>query len=198
MTEEKRTLEAVRNAVKEEDNTITLSTGVKLRGKTVAPNILISAMAAFPRPKPPLWRDPNLGRMVENPDDPDYIKQVQSMESQQADVMLNIMIVYGTELDSVPNGFSRPFPEEKSGKKQKAEGGRQKAEGGRPDWLRKYALLGLPTFEEDRDWLYLTWVKTEAALKKEDNESIQKMVGKLSGVPERDVQAAETFSGSDS
>ena len=43
-----------------------------------------------------------------------------------------------------------------------------------------------------------TWVKTEAALKKEDNEAIQKMVGKLSGVPERDVQAAETFSGSDS
>lgn len=143
-------------------------------------------MAAFPRPKPPLWRDPNLGRMVENPDDPDYIKQVQSMESQQADVMLNIMIVYGSELVSVPDGFSTPYP---MGKKKTT---------GKPDWLRKYSLLGLPTFEEDRDWLYLTWVKTEAALKKEDNEAIQKMVGKLSGVPERDVQAAETFSGSDS
>ena len=40
--------------------------------------------------------------------------------------------------------------------------------------------------------------KSQAALKKEDNEAIQKMVGKLSGVPERDVQAAETFSGGDS
>ena len=185
--EEKAVLDRVREETKATD-VITLSTGVTLRGKTVAPNILIAAMAAFPRPKPPLWRDPNLGRMVENPDDPDYIKQVQSMESQQADVMLNIMIVYGTELLNVPEGFSRPYPEE--GKRK------QKAEIGKPAWLRKYALLGMPTFEEDRDWLYLTWVKTEAALKKEDNEAIQKMVGKLSGVPERDVQAAETFSGS--
>lgn len=178
--DDKQSLDAVKGALAEDDNVITLSTGVKLRTKTIPPNVFVAAASAFPLPKPPMVMDKLLGRMMENVDDPEYASRVQSIQMQQADTILNVMIVYGTELISVPKGFSEP-------KIKKGE---------RPRWLKKYSLLGLPIFEDDPDWLYLTWVKSEVAVTKEDNEAIQKGVGRLSGVPEKDVRAAQEFPGS--
>lgn len=157
------------------DNTITLSTGVVLRGKTVPPLGYVTVAAAFPPPKPPMYRDPLLGRMVENPDDEAYIERVKSMQMEASSAVLNVMIVYGTEIVKTPPGFSKPS----DGK-----------------WLKKYKLTGLPVFD-DEDWLYLTWVKFEAALTKEDLDLIKEVVGKLSGVPEAEVAAAESFPGGD-
>lgn len=172
------------------DNLITLSNGVVLRGKMVPPLVYVTVVGAFPMPKPPLWRDPTLGRMVENPDDPDYIKRVESVENEKNSAILNVMIVYGTQIESLPPHVSNPFIEyRKVGKKN------EKVE---PAWFKRYKLLGLPVFEDDNDWMYLMWIKSEVATTKEDLEQIQKVVGRLSGVPEKDVQAAESFPGSDS
>lgn len=160
----------------QEDATITLSTGVVLRGRPVPPLGFVNIMAAFPHPKPPMYKNDMMGRMMENPDDPDYVARVQSWQTEYSDATLNVMIVYGTELVSKPKSF--PGPKDKK-------------------WLNKYAMTGLPIHEENEDWLYLTWIKFEAALTKEDLDKIKDAVGRLSGVPERDVQSAETFPGSD-
>jgi len=145
----------------------------------------VTVVGAFPMPKPPEWKNPLLGRMVENPDDPDYIKRVESVENEKNSAILNVMIVYGTKTESVPDFVSKPFVEyKKVGKKDEKV---------YPAWFKRYKNLGLPTFEDDEDWMYLTWVKTFAT--KEDLELIQKVVGRLSGVPEKDVQAAEEFPG---
>lgn len=163
-----------KNAV--EEKTITLSTGVVLRGKQVPPLGFVTVMAAFPRPKPPMWKDPNMGRMMENPDAPDYIERVRAWQTEYSDATLNVMIVYGTEIVSVPKGFQQPKDKK---------------------WLERYKTTGLPAIEDNDDWRYLTWMKFAAALTVEDLNLIKEVVGKLSGIPEADVQAAETFPGSD-
>lgn len=158
----------------EEEHTITLSTGVVLRGKTVPPLGYVTVAAAFPMPKPPMYKDPLLGRMVENPDDPDYLDRVKSTQMESSSAILNVMIVYGTEVVSVPKGFSKHTDKK---------------------WLDRFKLTGLPVFDDD-DWLYLTWMKFQAAITKEDLDAIKQVVGKLSGVPEKDVASAESFPGS--
>jgi hypothetical protein len=200
---DKKSLDALRKS--EPDNLITLSNGVVLRGKMVPPLVYVTVVGAFPMPKPPLWKDPLLGRMVENPDDEEYIERVASVENEKNSAILNVMIVYGTEVVDIPAHVSRPFveykpiPKKKRSPKEKEEKEKKEAEVVEkiyPDWLKRYRLLGLPIFEEDKDWMYLTWIKSEVATTKEDLESIQKVVGRLSGVPEKDVQAAESFPGS--
>jgi hypothetical protein len=156
------------------EHTITLSTGVVLRGKTVPPLGYVTVAAAFPTPKPPMWKDPNLGRLVENPDNEDYINRVKSIQMESSSALLNVMIVYGTEVVSTPPGFSKPKDKK---------------------WLDRFRLTGLPIFD-DEDWKYLTWIKFEAATTPEDLNLIKEVVGKLSGVPEKDVEAAESFPGS--
>jgi hypothetical protein len=46
-------------------------------------------------------------------------------------------------------------------------------------------------------WRYITWVTFKAVLSKEDLDLIQKVVGRLSGVPDSAVRSAEEFPGSD-
>lgn len=165
-----------KNAPEEKEKTITLSTGVVLRGKMVPPLGFVTVMAGYQRPKPPMWKDPNMGRMMENPNDPDYIERVRSWQTEYSDATLNVMIIYGTELVSAPNGF--PKPKDKK-------------------WLDRYKTTGLEAVEDNEDWRYITWIKFVAALTVEDLNLIKEVVGRLSGVPEADVQAAETFPGSD-
>lgn len=164
----------------EPDDLIRLSTGVVLRGIPASSTTLIAVMAAFPRPKPPMWRDPTMGREMENYADPDYESRVNAWKSEQGDAMLTAFILYGTELVSKPADMSGPQPEKKN-----------------KDWLLKYSLLGLPMLPEDKDWRYLMWVKTIACVSAEDTNSILEVVGRLSGVSKKDVQAAGDFPGGD-
>lgn len=60
------------------DDLIRLSSGVILRGRQAPPLALIKVMAAFPRPKPPVYHNELMGRDVENPDDPDYLDRVRA------------------------------------------------------------------------------------------------------------------------
>jgi hypothetical protein len=173
---EGKTALAVDLATTPEDNTIRLSTGVVLRGKQANPLTLVKVMAAFPRPRPPTWRDPKMGREMENPDDPEYIERVKAWQMESSNAVLNALILLGTELDSKPKKVPGPDSDE---------------------WLEEYELLGVPMNPANKSWRYLTWVTFKAAGTKEDLNKIQEVVGRLSGVPEKAVAAAETFPGSD-
>ena len=157
------------------DNLIQLSTGVVLTGKPANPIALITVMANFPRPKPPVYFDKSMGREMENPNDPDYIARVRSADMERSSATLNVMILMGTALKSLPKGFSGPDDDE---------------------WLEEYKLLGLPIFPENKRWRYLRWIIFRAAPDQKDITAIQDVVSKLSGVREEDVKNAETFPGS--
>lgn len=159
-----------------ESDVLTLSSGVVLRVKQAPPLTLIKVMAAFPRPKPPVYHNATMGRDVENPDDPDYLERLQAHKTESSAALLNALILLGTELVSVPKKY--PKPEDSS-------------------WLEEYGELGIQAKPENKSWRYLNWVMFKAVANEKDLEVIQKAVGRRSGVPETAVKSAETFSGSD-
>lgn len=166
-------IDATREA---DDNLIRLSTGVILEAHQANPNILIRVMTADPRPNPPVVYVKAMGREMENPDDPDYIKRVQAWEFSYNGRMLNALIGLGTTLHSVPKKF--PKPEDDS-------------------WLADYKAMGLPVIPDSSAWRYITWVMFKAAVLDKDTQLIGEKVKKLSGVKEADVKSAESFSESD-
>ena len=173
---ELKTVEALEEAQKPEDNTITLSTGVVLRGKQAPPLLLMKILAAFPRPKAPVVYVKNMGREVENPDDPEFQAKVRAWQMESSNATLNALVLLGTELVRKPKKMPGPDDDE---------------------WLENYSLLGVPMRTENKQWRYLTWITYMAAPNTEDLNLIQEVVGRLSGIPESKVEAAESFSGSD-
>lgn len=171
-----KTIRAVAEGKKGAQDEFTLSSGVVLRAKKANPMVLITVMTRYPRPKPPTFFMEAMGREMENPDDPDYIERIKSWEMESNSQVLNALILLGTELVSVPKGLPKPSDDK---------------------WMNKYRVLDMPVHPENEDWRYLTWVKTVAALDENDLDMIQNAVGKLSGIAEVDVKAAEQFPGSD-
>lgn len=154
------------------DDLIRLSTGVVLKAKQANPNILIRIMTATPRPQPPVYRNEAMGRDMENPDDPDYLKRVQAWEMEYNNGMLNALVGLGTELVSVPKKFSKPDED---------------------GWIEDYKAMGLPVHPKSLSWRYITWVLFKAAVVDTDTKLIGEKVKSLSGVKEADVKDAETF-----
>lgn len=173
---EEEVAKAVEEQKKPKDNTITLSSGVVLRGKQANPLILIDVMANFPRPKPPIWKNPKMGREMENPDDPDYRERLRNWEMEMSSATLSAMILLGTELVSVPKGFPKPKDD---------------------SWLDEYELLGMTLKPANESWRYLKWVTFKAVTDEKDLEKIRDVVGRLSGVRESSVESAANFPGSE-
>lgn len=172
-----RVAEAVEGLGNLDNDLITLSSGVVLRGKQAPPLSLIKVMARFKRPDPPLYFNETMGREMENPDDPDYIARVQAYQMESSNAMMSALILLGTELVEVPKKF--PKPEDNT-------------------WLEEYNVIGLGDAKPNSAaWRYLTWVTFKAVLSEGDLSLIRDVVGRLSGVPNSAVQSAESFSGSD-
>ena len=170
-----KTIRSITDVKNGTQNELTLSSGVVLRAKKANPLVLITVMTRYPRPKPPTFFMETMGREMENPDDPDYIDRVKSWEIESNTQVLNALILLGTELVSVPKGFSKPSDDK---------------------WLNKYQVLDMPMHLDNEDWRYLTWIKFVAATDEKDLEIIQEAVGRTSGIAEADVKAAEQFPGS--
>ena len=156
----------------EEDDLITLSTGVILRAKSANPMTLIRVMTANPRPQPPVQFIEVMGREMENPDHPDYIKRVEEWQMQYNSSMLNALIGLGTELVSKPKGIEAHTSDK---------------------WIADYKSFGLRAFPESNSWRYITWIMFVAAPTEPDTKLIAEKVRRKSGVKEADVQSAETF-----
>ena len=154
------------------DNLIRLSTGVILKAKQANPSVLIRVMTKQKRPQPPVVFMEAMGRMMENPNDPDYIDNVQAWKMDYSNGMLNVMIGLGTELVSKPDSVQGPNDK---------------------DWLKDYEMLGLPIIPDSSSWCYITWVMYVAAPTDKDLNLISGTVKTLSGTPEADVRDAENF-----
>lgn len=197
--------EAIDSGGKVESNEIHLSTGVVLIAKQANPNMLIRAMTAQRRPVPPVYFSKEMGREMENPDDPDYISRVQAWQMEYSNGMLNVLIGLGTEIKSVPDGMEGPDP--KSIVKAKCSackttttmdkcpkcGEPVNHEGETPAWIRDYQSLGFPVIPSSPAWRYITWVMYKAAPTSDDVKLLSDKVKNLSGVKEADVKDAETF-----
>lgn len=167
-------VKAVEKIKAPDDNTVTLSTGVVVRGKQAPQLHLVKVLSYLPRPKVPVWFNPNMGREMENPEDPDYIDRVKAWKTESGNLMLNALILLGTEIVSVPKKMPGPNSD---------------------DWIDEYKTLGMEIHPESKNWRYLTWFTFKAAPVAADLDVIKEVVGRLSGVPETKVDAAEQFPG---
>lgn len=172
-----KTTEGLAHARSLEETKITLSTGVVVQCLKMPPlgAIMVMTSPSFRKPEPPVYYNEKMGREMENPDDPDYIARVNAREMEKNDNLLNLMIIFGTEIVSTPKGMEGPKGEK---------------------WVSRVKLTGIQTMPEDDDWRYLTWMKFVAATDEEDIKKIQEVVGRLSGIRNDDVKAAEDFPGS--
>lgn len=155
------------------ENEFELSTGVILRGKSIPPGVFINLQADDMPPQMPKIKDKD-GTVFTNPDDPAYIDQMKFWNQKQNKTMLNAMIILGTEVVSVPKGIP----------KMESDG-----------WIEEMEVLGVKTKPENTSWRRLWWMLTFAALTASDWEMISQTVGRLSGVPEGDVDKASKFPG---
>ena len=89
---------------------VTLSTGVVLKVWSINPMLLDFSLRTNlpPLPRPPKVFIEAKGREEENPDHPDYIRAVADYNSAKADLVNDLLMGLGTEIASVPEGFSRP------------------------------------------------------------------------------------------
>jgi hypothetical protein len=176
MDEQKNRVDAIIEAAEEhipetdgdEDNLIRLSTGVILQAEQVSPMLINDVVSLFPIPDPPTVYIEDKGVSEPNPNNPEYISQVGSVEMQRSKAMFDAIVLMGTTLVERPESVLGPDDKK---------------------WQRKMAVLGYQ-FRHEYD-AYLTWVKLVAAPEPGDIAAIMRAVGGKVGVSEEDV--AETM-----
>ena len=156
------------------ENIATLSTGVVIEFKQIPPGVMIKVMTKIKKPEVPKYYVEAEKTWFSNPDDPEYIKQMEFYELENSSFLLNAMILKGTEIIKVPKGLKGP----------QSDG-----------WLEEYEALGLDVLKDNKSWRKLNWLLGVAMATDKDFEAVSKGVGELSGVPEENVAEAAKFPG---
>lgn len=165
--------EPVKNA--NSSGQVTLSTGVVLKAKSVPLYIFRKVKARFDSQKPrvPEVYNAQSDRMIEHAEHPDYLADIEAWEQASEEKMLDAMIAMGTEIVSVPEGFSIPGDEE---------------------WVSGVEFIIGETVGDAPLPRYAAWVKYVAIHSPEDIEAITEIVYEKIGVTAEDVnQQLATF-----
>ena len=147
------------------NGTIELSTGVVLRSKPINRNVFADILSEHVPPRVPTSYNTDKGREEDNPQDPDYLEEMQRYNTQLARAMSDALIVLGTDFESKPDEL--PSYDDET-------------------WLEEVELLRVYKTKTRRG-RYLAWVKTVAIATVEDFNAITNSVKRSMGVPEEDV-----------
>lgn len=170
-------------------NEVTVSTGVVFKVKEVPQFTMSDIRREFKEPVPPMWFNKDTGRKEANPNDPEYIRLHSEYMINMSMAIIDIMILLGTEVKSVPKSF--PGPDSDKWKHELSAILRTRG------WSRE----DVANITEEESYIY--WVKYKAAAGgiEDNNSDISKItlaIGRLTGVAEEDVSnAMDTFRDSD-
>ncbi len=88
---------------REKDDVRVLSTGVRARLHYVAGNTIGKVVSKVKDPKIPMWHNPDKDRDEENPNDPDYIVEVDKVNADRNEAIMDTLIILGCKLvDPLP------------------------------------------------------------------------------------------------
>lgn len=167
-------------------NEVEVSTGVVFTVNEVPQFTMSDIRREFKEPVIPTWYNKDTGRKEPNPDDPEYKRAQGEYMINMSMAVIDIMILMGTKVKSVPKGIPAPESEEWSRELRAI----LRARG----WSREDIADIEP---EER---YVFWVKYRAAVggdvanSDSDINKITLAIGRLSGVSEEDVKdATDTF-----
>jgi len=153
---------------------LTLKSGVKLLLKEVPPYAIWAAIEKLEEPILPIVMMEAKGREEENPFDPEYLEAVKEFEAKRANVIHELMWVFGSKLLEVPEGMAGPEDDE---------------------WTEQLEYLGinLGTTKGER---YVQWLKYCAITHADDIEAFNVAQARLGGATEEDVaKVADSFRG---
>ena len=157
----------------DDQNTLTLSTGVVLKLRTPSEMVVESSFRALKKdePKPPRMYIEAKGREEENPSDPDYLAALKQWKVNVGMRGLRALIPSGTTLESVPEGLPGPDDE---------------------DYLDLMASMTIDP-GVGRFTRYVQWVLHVACAGVDDIDSLTKTLERLVGVTEEDVAKAQAM-----
>jgi len=86
-----------------EDGITTLTTGVRVRLKSVSSSLVAEVMGRVKDPEVPIFHDEEKDRDLPNPNDPGYLRALDDAETKRNQAATDAMLVFGVELvDPVP------------------------------------------------------------------------------------------------
>lgn len=155
--------------------TLKLSTGVVLKLKKFSFMRVQSILSKFKDPEIPLVYDKERGRDLRNPDDPTYLAKKAEVETERMMAVVDAIAVFGTDIESVPNGF--PLPSDDS-------------------WIDELEFVNVVTVDRTSELARkLNWIKYVAVRDPEDLVKIANEFGVQMGTAEKEVvdQLHENF-----
>ena len=171
----------------QEIKTARVSSGVVFKVKEVPQVAYVDLRNSLPEPVPPVWYNEEYDREEPNENDPRYIAQHANWETNMATAIMDLNIMLGSEVESIPSdGGVAPPDSEEFKEKMKI-------------LLRTFGWSKQEIREVGKTERYLLWVKYEACSGKmyESDSDLSKLftaIGRMSGVPEEDVnEAIEKF-----
>lgn len=154
---------------------VTLSNGIVLKIKSVPPLLIRRALMQLRKPEPPTVFLEEKGRDEPNPNDPRYLDALDQWIEAQNTAALNVMLLCGTAVESVPDDVPAHTSD---------------------DWIEKLAALDITVNVSNQAARYLTWLQTVACESSEDLQLLGSAVGRSSGLMEGDVnRAVDSFRG---
>lgn len=163
-------LETTNNNANKVPDEFTAKNGVVFKLKKV-PNMLIAdANSKIKFPKVPVVFIEDKGREEENPNDPDYVRELREAQTRQGMMGVNTYVSFGTEVKHLPNDVVDYMS---------------------PEWsedIEEITGLSVPERGKGR---YCAWMKYYV-LDDEDMTNLNIQIARFSGnIPERDVTEAE-------
>lgn len=149
----------------------TSKNGIVFRLKPVPPLLIVDAQKVHKEPKPPKVLIEDKGTQEENPNDPEYQRQLAEHRATIAEISNAVILTRGSEVLSVPDGLDKPSD---------------------PDWAEDvHDLTGIEVPEKGRR-RYFCWMKYVALSSMDDFQEIVQRISRLGGITmEVDVAEAE-------
>jgi len=142
-----------------------LSSGMRAKLKPVSASLVDEVVQKLKYPDVPMWHNPDRERDEPNPSDPNYQREVDSVNHQRGIAAMDAIIMFGVDLLD-------PIPDD-------------------DEWLEGLRMLGIefdPTNAFRRKFAYKKYI----AVSQDDIQSIMRLSGIT---PEEVERAADTFPG---
>lgn len=105
MTDSNPVVEVARAKQQPSDDTVTLSTGVRVRLLPVSVKTITEVTSKLKYPPVPKWHNEQKGRYEDNPNDPAYKQACFQVDQERGNIAMDAMAMFGVELvDPVPEG----------------------------------------------------------------------------------------------
>ena len=157
-------------------DSITLTNGIVLTLKLVAPLLISDAARRIPKPPVPTVYSEEKNRDEENPTHPDYLEALVMWRGERDEAGLSVALIMGSSVSSIPDGLHGPDSDE---------------------WIDEieasYAAIDMEPPKIDRERpssRYLSWLRLYALPTEEDIVRISRILTSSVAVSEEDVREA--------